>query len=299
MHCSNATSLLPVDMACVCYGVGSKTPYARKYRERHGSLPWLTFLAQKEAQSADTVPWLSLLPPEAKGSLHEWGRYLFSQTPACKRGSVSIDRYLGSVRHTSTQNAKPCAVDTLVKCCAAFAHSPLSVVIDIRAALQCISRATKQLLACSTAPVICPSMIELALSHVCAAGCGKDLSQGYTIREQYGNNIKYCSEECADTVSALHGTYVSMPAHVSHDWAARCMVWSCIPRITHWLLCVLNSCRSITTVCSCAFVTAAHRKATRGPKDLPVLAKGPVQHTLYQQAAGRWRAACYNQPFTQ
>ncbi len=149
------------------------------------------------------LPWLPLLPPEAKGSLHKWGRYLFSQTPACKRGSMSIDSFDSSMRASAAQGSKTFAGDVLVRCCLSFSLSPLSIVIDIRAAMQCINLAVKQLLAVKGAVTVLPSMTEAQLDHVCAAGCGKDLSQGHTHIPQYGDTLKYCSQECADKVSVL------------------------------------------------------------------------------------------------
>ncbi len=169
-------------------------PYAVEYQTQHGSLPWLL--------TGSDAPWLPLLPPEAKGSLHEWGRYLFSQTAACKRGSVSVDRYDQWLDKPFFVHELS-APDTLARCCAAFAYSPLSVVIDIRAAMQCISLAVKESLGPESSKVgIMPLLVEQQLDHVCAAGCGKDLSQGHTHIPQYGKRPKYCSQECAQEVSS-------------------------------------------------------------------------------------------------
>ncbi len=167
-------------------------------------MPWIRLLSVV-APTADTVPWLSLLPPEAKGSLHGWGRYLFSQTPACKRGSVGIDRYGDWLRIMKGVRERTSPADVLVKLCKAFAHSPLSLVIDIRAAVQCITQTLRRVLGTKESHVPLVSVVEDELRHVCAAGCGKDLSQGHTHIPQYGTTLKYCSEECAQEVSVSGG----------------------------------------------------------------------------------------------
>ncbi len=170
-----------------------------KYQSDIGPLPWRTLLID----GYDSAPWLSLLPAEANWSLHGWGRYLFSQTPACKRGSVSVDRYGRWLRDLGESAGRSSPTDTLVKCCAAFAHSPLSLVIDIRAALQCISLATKCVLAGERSKFVAPYTVEQEMGNVCAAGCGNEPTEHFLCRSEYGYSLQYCSEECAHTVSAL------------------------------------------------------------------------------------------------
>ncbi len=178
------------------------TPYAFKYQKKHGAVPWAILLS-KVMQGAKTVPWLPLLPPEAKGSLYEWGRYLFSQTPACKRGSVSVDVYGDWIWDANGLSDRVSAAEVLAKFCAAFAYSPLSWVIDIRAAVQCITQTLRRVLGTEESHIPAVSQIEDELDRVCAAGCGNNLSQGHTHRKQYGAIVRYCSEECADKVSVL------------------------------------------------------------------------------------------------
>ncbi len=193
---------------CVCFA-DKLPPYALEYRARWGVLPWeLEGLLPWEPEGihSSTAPWLSLLPPEAKGSLYEWGGYLFSQTPACKRGSISVDRYGEWVQDLLFASKRTSAADMLAVVCAAFAYSPLSIVIEMRAVMQCISLATKRLLAGDRSNFGAPSSVERQLDHVCAAGCGKDLSKGHTHIPQYGDTLKYCSDECAQKVSVPHRT---------------------------------------------------------------------------------------------
>ncbi len=166
-------------------------------------LPWKTLAIH----GYDSVPWLSLLPPEAKGSLHGWGRYMFSQTPACKRGSVSVDMYGNWASDLSAWRHHTSTADTLAKCCVAFAQSPLSFVIDIRAAMQCIGLALKVALGKEKGDVTAPSDLEKELDYVCAAGCSKGVNaeqEGppYSY-PQFGQSVNYCSYECADTVSCV------------------------------------------------------------------------------------------------
>ncbi len=193
-------SLACVPSLCVCLALsaGSLAPYAQQYQAQHGSVPWDL---SHGVPSIEDAPWLSLLPPEAKGSLHEWGRYLFSQTPACKRGSVSVDMYVQSLEDSCRRGTRTFAADTLIRCCQSFSISPLSALVDRRAVLQCISLATKQFMFGSQGFSVLPSLVEAQLDHVCAAGCGKDLSQGHTHIPQYGDTLRYCSEECAHKVS--------------------------------------------------------------------------------------------------
>ncbi len=163
-------------------------------------LPWKTLLVD----GYDKAPWLSLLPPEAKGSLYEWGRYLFSQTPACKRGSVSIDKYGEWLERRATAGSRNSAPDILAKCCAAFAHSPLSLVIDMRAAQQCIGLAVKRVLGTERGEWVVPSAVEYQLEDVCASGCGIASRPPDHLRyalAHYGPSTQYCSQECATAVS--------------------------------------------------------------------------------------------------
>ncbi len=181
---------------------GSLPPYAHEYMRQHGSVPWASFKqGHKSGPQLFTAPWLSLLPPEAKGSLYEWGRYLFSQTALCQRGSVSVDMYGEWVLDALIASKRTSAADTLAKCCAAFAYSPLSVVIDIRAALQCISLALREVHGTERGTLVLPSYVEDQLDFVCAAGCGSQLVEGCIRIGRYSHRIKYCSEKCAQTVS--------------------------------------------------------------------------------------------------
>ncbi len=177
-------------------------PYALQFRDQGMALPW----RQLCVNGYDNAPWLLYLPPQARWSLHGLGRYFFSQTPACKRGSVSVDMYGEWVLDAHALKRRTSPADILIKCCAAFAHSPLSIVIDIRAAMQCISRAAKHVIGTGFGAAVAPDDIEQQLHHVCAAGCGKDLPKDYIHFPCFGSTVKYCSRHCAYAVSPLRGT---------------------------------------------------------------------------------------------
>ncbi len=190
----NASCLRPL------FSAGFMSPYAQEYKRSYLSVPWAIFTVCLN-ESFEYAPWLSLLPPEAQRSLHTWGRCIFSQTALCKRGSVSIDRYGDWLRDASSLRQRTSPADTLAKCCAAFAHSPLSLAIDLRAAVQCVSLALKEVHGTEQGRMVLPSYVEHQLDCVCAAGCGGDLSTGFTCMGRYSHQVKYCSDKCAQTVS--------------------------------------------------------------------------------------------------
>ncbi len=174
---------------------GKTPPYAVRYHKKMHSLPWSVLLLE----GYDNAPWLPLLPPEVNFSLSNWGRHLFSQMPACKRGSISVDAYREWAQNIKTR--MPLA-DILAKCCSAFAHSPLSIVVHLKAAVQCIRLAVRACLGSEDAKLIMPSEIEQYLDQVCAAGCGKDLSHiDPLFFPEFGPNLRYCSEQCSNEVS--------------------------------------------------------------------------------------------------
>lgn len=175
---------------------GPLPPYAVKYQDKGGVLPWKALLID----GYDNAPWLPFLPPEANWTLYGLGRYFLSQTPACKRGTLKLDQYGPWVRDIMVCSERTSAADTLMKHCAAFAYSPLSIVIDIRAAVQCISLATKRALSGRAVSITIPSLIEGELDHVCA-GCGVEHRDRFAYLPPFGHTLKYCSEECAYTVS--------------------------------------------------------------------------------------------------
>ncbi len=194
----------------MCFLAGCMPPYAQEYKWQHGSVPWSTFTVYLEESFGD-APWLSLLPPEAQRSLHTWGRCIFSQTALCKRGSVSVDRYGDWLRDASSFRLRTSPADTLAKCCAAFAHSPLSLVIDVQVAVQCASLAMRELMGTERGRMVLPSYVEDKLDFVCAAGCGKDLSRRFVCNDQFGHRVKYCSDKCARAVRNMQCS--TLPAH--------------------------------------------------------------------------------------
>ncbi len=178
-----------------------QAPSPRTHKSTSHSMVWYHGIPPTRCRASVLPRGCLSCQPKRRGPLCVWGQYLFSQTPACKRGSVSVDSFAGLLRESITHDTRARAASVLAHCCAAFAFSLPSVVIDIRAAVQCISLATKQLLAGSEGLSVLPSEVEAHLEHVCAAGCGKDLTQGHTYIPQYGDTLKYCSEECAQKVS--------------------------------------------------------------------------------------------------
>ncbi len=173
---------------------GPLPPYAVRYQAQGHVLPWKALMVD----GYDNAPWVLHLPPEANWSLHGLGRYFLSQTPVYKRGRVSMDQYGPWVWEPETWHEHSSAAEVLIKCCAAFAHSPLSVIVDIRAAVECIYSAARRLAGTDQGKWVVPVVVEQELDYVCAAGCGKDLSkQGSSYISDYGDSLLYCSTECA------------------------------------------------------------------------------------------------------
>ncbi len=208
-------------MLCDVCATGEHAPYAMGYQDGGGTQPWKTLLVDGYTKA----PWLHHLPPKANGSLHGFGFVIFSQTPACKMGRINAGRYGQWVRDVKAWRQHTSSADTLIKCCAAFAHSPLSIVIDKRATLQCISLAVKHLLTSKSSALIVPSDVEIQLYHVCAAGCGKDLRDDTGQRwhnPAYGNSLEYCSAACASAVSAA----LCLHRQLSRDASVSCFKFS-------------------------------------------------------------------------
>ncbi len=67
---------------------GGLPPFARKYLKDKGALPWHGL-----TDDGNKAPWLPHLPPEAKGSLYQWGWYLFTQTEEGKKGEITKQDY--------------------------------------------------------------------------------------------------------------------------------------------------------------------------------------------------------------
>lgn len=147
----------------------------------------------------DSASWLLHLPPQANWSLYGLGRYFLIHTPACQRGKLSLNQYGAWLSDPSEWQQHTSAPDVLMKHCAAFADSPLSIVIDIRAAVQCISLATKRALSRPALARILPSAVEEQLEHVCA-GCGVERHEELVYMPSFGPTVRYCSQECAYAV---------------------------------------------------------------------------------------------------
>ncbi len=140
----------------------------------------------------------------AGGSLYGFGFSLLLLTPAGKKGHVTLEQYAAHWRPglVNSNGVRASAGETLIKVCAAFAQSPLSIVIDARAAVQCIMRAVRRVLGSHDITVVTPSLVERELNHVCAAGCGKGMEVAGVYFKEYGNSVQYCSTTCAHAVSA-------------------------------------------------------------------------------------------------
>ncbi len=171
-------------------------PYAVEYQAQGNVLPWKALLVD----GYDNAPWLLHLPPQAWSawSLHGLGCYFLSQTPQCKGGSITVAQYGSWVSDPAAWQQRTSPTDVLVKCCAAFAHSPLSMLVNVRAAVQCISMAAKHVAGEHQSKWVLPSFVESQLTRVCATGCGNRPSQHFMFITEYGPSLLYCSSTCAE-----------------------------------------------------------------------------------------------------
>ncbi len=188
------------------------------------SLPWKALLVD----GYDNAPWLTLLPAEANNSVYGHGRYLLSQTAACKRGTLSPEQYGPWVRDLTASCNRTSAADTLIKCCAAFAYTPFSAPLDLRAAIQCIDFTMRRVLGTDKGRFILPSLLEGAMEFVCPAGCGHCVSEEVVEHEQYyaledfGHTLKYCSKQCAHTVSSRRSAFADTHTRARPPPRERC-----------------------------------------------------------------------------
>ncbi len=205
-----------IDVCLSWLPAGNLPSYAAHYLQQIGSLPW-----RQPLTDPTTVPWLSHLAPEAKGSLYEFGRYLLSLTAAGKKGHVTSEQYdmCFDAAHLldSIAGDQASVAEMLIEACAAFAHSPLAMVVDPRAAVQCVMRTVRRVLGTHGITVITPSVVEQEVQHVCAAGCGKEVGAEGVCFADMGESVVYSCHECAASVSDTHmQTHTHTHTHTDH-----------------------------------------------------------------------------------
>lgn len=107
--------------------------------------------------------------------------------------------------HVSLPFASPKSIKehATVALCAAFAYSPLSIFIDLRAAVQCVDKATEHVLRFKNIKAITPSLVEHALDYICAAGCGRVMPHRAACYEDR-QAFRYCSIACFEQVRLRH-----------------------------------------------------------------------------------------------